>query len=150
MSIKDIIREDMNQARKNNDVLSKRVYSMALDAIMKAEKNAMHDFTDEEIVAANMPAITTPAIIGGKKEVDKVINMFSALEPVRCEVGKSCLPTIPINTATSKDITTHTIAILLDGLSSFSDLIAINLSKTCGIPKYPKPQASVDITVRKP
>lgn len=50
MSIKDIIREDMNQARKNNDVLSKRVYSMALDAIMKAEKNAMHDFTDEEIV----------------------------------------------------------------------------------------------------
>ena len=51
MSIKDIIRDDMNQARKNNDVLSKRVYSMALDAIMKAEKNAMHDFTDEEIVA---------------------------------------------------------------------------------------------------
>ena len=50
MSIKDTIREDMNQARKNNDVLSKRVYSMALDAIMKAEKNAMHDFTDEEIV----------------------------------------------------------------------------------------------------
>lgn len=50
MSIKDIIREDMNQARKNNDALSKRVYSMALDAIMKAEKNAMHDFTDEEIV----------------------------------------------------------------------------------------------------
>lgn len=50
MSIKDIIRNDMNQARKNNDVLSKRVYSMALDAIMKAEKNAMHDFTDEEIV----------------------------------------------------------------------------------------------------
>ena len=50
MSIKDTIRDDMNQARKNNDVLSKRVYSMALDAIMKAEKNAMHDFTDEEIV----------------------------------------------------------------------------------------------------
>lgn len=50
MSIKDTIREDMNKARKNNDVLSKRVYSMALDAIMKAEKNAMHDFTDEEIV----------------------------------------------------------------------------------------------------
>ena len=51
MSIKDTIREDMNKARKNNDALSKRVYSMALDAIMKAEKNAMHDFTDEEIVA---------------------------------------------------------------------------------------------------
>lgn len=51
MSIKDVIRDDMNQARKNNDALSKRVYSMALDAIMKAEKNAMHDFTDEEIVA---------------------------------------------------------------------------------------------------
>ena len=50
MSIKDTIREDMNKARKNNEVLSKRVYSMALDAIMKAEKNAMHDFTDEEIV----------------------------------------------------------------------------------------------------
>ena len=50
MSIKDTIREDMNKARKNNDALSKRVYSMALDAIMKAEKNAMHDFTDEEIV----------------------------------------------------------------------------------------------------
>ena len=50
MSIKDVIRDDMNQARKNNDALSKRVYSMALDAIMKAEKNAMHDFTDEEIV----------------------------------------------------------------------------------------------------
>lgn len=51
MSIKDTIRDDMNKARKNNDALSKRVYSMALDAIMKAEKNAMHDFTDEEIVA---------------------------------------------------------------------------------------------------
>ena len=50
MSIKDTIREHMNPARKNNDALSKRVYSMALDAIMKAEKNAMHDFTDEEIV----------------------------------------------------------------------------------------------------
>ena len=50
MSIKDTIREDMNKARKNNDALFKRVYSMALDAIMKAEKNAMHDFTDEEIV----------------------------------------------------------------------------------------------------
>lgn len=50
MSIKDTIRDDMNKARKNNDALSKRVYSMALDAIMKAEKNAMHDFTDEEIV----------------------------------------------------------------------------------------------------
>ena len=51
MSIKNTIRENMNQARKNNDALSKKVYSIALDAITKAEKNALHEFTDGETIS---------------------------------------------------------------------------------------------------
>ena len=39
-------------------------------------------------------------------------------------------PTIPINTATLRDITTHIVATLLESLSLFSSSIAINLNKT--------------------
>ena len=38
-------------------------------------------------------------------------------------------PTIPINTATVREITTHTLATLLDNFNLFSSSIAINLNK---------------------
>ena len=50
MSIKDTIRDNMNQARKTNDTLSRKIYSMALDAITKAEKKVLKDYTDEEVI----------------------------------------------------------------------------------------------------
>ena len=44
-------------------------------------------------------------------------------------------PITPINTATAMEMTTHTVAILLDIFSLFSSSIAINLSKIWGMPK---------------
>ena len=77
--------------------------------------------SDELIVAARIPAITKPANIGGKKLVERVINIFSAVVFVRSALPiisglfiKRTLPTIPINTATASEITTQIIAILLD------------------------------------
>jgi hypothetical protein len=56
--------------------------------------------------------------------------MLSAEVWVRWVVGKRCLPRIPIKTATPSEITTHTIAILLEETSSFSRLIAIKRRST--------------------
>jgi hypothetical protein len=48
------------------------------------------------------------------------------------------------------DRTTQTEAIRLEVVSSFSFRIAINLSRICGIPKYPRPHASAETIGRKP
>jgi hypothetical protein len=42
------------------------------------------------------------------------------------------------------------LAILRDIVNSDSFLIAMNLSRICGIPKYPRPHASVDTIGRNP
>ena len=59
-------------------------------------------------------------------------------------------PIIPISTATAMEITTQMDATLLEIFSLLSSSIAINRSKICGIPKYPRPQASVDTMVIRP
>lgn len=50
MSIKDTIRNNMNQARKTNDPLLRKIYSMALDVITKAEKKDLKEYADNEII----------------------------------------------------------------------------------------------------
>ena len=82
------------------------------------------------MVAARIPAITNPARIGGRKDSASVTKIFSASVALRCAVGKISLPTIPINTATVREIKTHTMAILLDIFSSRSLRIAMKRSST--------------------
>ena len=55
------------------------------------------------------------------------------------------LPTMPINTATAMEITTHTDATLRESFSLLSSSIAIKRSRICGIPKYPSPHAIMDM-----
>ena len=50
MEIKNIIREEMYKALKNHDNLQKKIYSLALDIILKEEKNKKHELSNDEIV----------------------------------------------------------------------------------------------------
>ena len=59
-------------------------------------------------------------------------------------------PIIPMKIATVIEITTHTLAILLDIFSLFSSLIPIKRRRICGIPKYPSPHARVEAMVSAP
>ena len=86
--------------------------------------------SDELIVAAKIPAITNPAINEGSKLDDSTIKMLSESLYVKSVVGNNALPIIPMATAAPKEITTQTVAILLDVFNSLESLIAINLSNT--------------------
>ena len=59
-------------------------------------------------------------------------------------------PTIPIRIAIAMEIGAHIEAIRLETLIFSVSSIAMNLTRICGIPKYPSPQAAVDIIVRNP
>ena len=89
------------------------------------------------MVAARMPAITTPANSGGSRSCDNTINTFSALLLLRSEgsVGASDRPNTPITTAANSEITTQTVAIRLDFFSWLDLRMAINRSNTWGTPK---------------
>ena len=50
MSLKETIRTNMYSAMKAKNTENKRVYSMMLDVIQKAEKDKKKEFTDDEIV----------------------------------------------------------------------------------------------------
>ena len=50
MSIKTEIRSNMYAAMKANNKDNKQVYAMMLDTIQKAEKNALREFDDNEII----------------------------------------------------------------------------------------------------
>ena len=102
------------------------------------------------MVAAKIPAITIPARKGTKNSADINIKIFSESLCVRNALGKITLPIMPMAMAANKDIAHHTTAILLDLPSSLESLIAMNLISTWGIPKYPRPQERVDITVSNP
>ena len=54
-------------------------------------------------------------------------------------------PTIPIMTETAIEISTQVVATLLESESFFSSSIAMNLKRICGIPKYPRPHARVEM-----
>ena len=102
------------------------------------------------MVAARMPAMTRPASTGGSRLVESRINTFSASDAVVSDVGKRARPIRPMNTATDREITTHTVAMRRDCFSSFSLRIAMNRRSTWGIPKYPSPHASVETMLRGP
>ena len=50
MSIKNDIRNNMYAAMKSNNKEDKQIYANLLDAIQKAEKRELRDFTDDEVV----------------------------------------------------------------------------------------------------
>jgi hypothetical protein len=108
--------------------------------LAKAEAAINKYESDELIVAASMPAITIPANNGKKKLVDIRIKILSDALCVRKASGYSTLPIIPIATAAVREISHQIVAILLEKVSSFVFLIAINFNKTCGMPKYPSPR----------
>lgn len=49
MSIREDVRSKMYSAMKANNKADKTIYSMLLDNILKAEKSAGHEFTDDEV-----------------------------------------------------------------------------------------------------
>ena len=102
------------------------------------------------MVAARMPAITSPARAAGSRLVERRMKIFSASEAVVRAVGKRVRPTTPMNTATVREITTHTVAMRREAFSSPSRRMAMNRSSTWGIPKYPRPQARVERMERRP
>ena len=55
------------------------------------------------------------------------------------------LATSPIRQDAASEMITHTIAIFLDFLISESLFTAINLIRICGIPKYPRPHARLEM-----
>ena len=87
------------------------------------------------MVAARIPAITSPAIIGGNRLVESSMNIFSEAEEVSSAVGYSERPITPIKTETPREITTQTVAMRRERVSSFSLRIAIKRNSTWGIPK---------------
>ncbi len=104
------------------------------------------------MVAARIPAMITPARSGWKRSCARLAKTFSAplWERSAASVGKSFRPRIPIKTATESETTTQTVAIRRERVSSSPRRIAIKRSRTCGIPKYPSPQESVERIVRNP
>lgn len=50
MEIKNIIREEMYKALKNHDNLQKKIYSLALDVILKEEKNKKQELSNDEVI----------------------------------------------------------------------------------------------------
>ena len=54
------------------------------------------------------------------------------------------LPMTPMRIATPIAIKTQTVAMRRERASFFESLIAMNLSRMCGMPKYPRPHAIVD------
>ena len=109
---------------------------MPWNMFFDTEEAAISRYESEElIVAARIPAITKPAIMGGKKLVESLMKIFSESALVRNSFGKSFLPIIPMKTAIAREIITQTIAILLDAPNSLSLRIAIKRRSTWGIPK---------------
>ena len=87
------------------------------------------------MVAARMPAMTTPANSGCISTEAMEEKIFSASEAVRWAVGSMARPMTPIITAADREITTHTVAIRRDYFSSPARRMAMNRSSTWGIPK---------------
>ena len=106
-----------------------------------------------DIVDARIPESTTPAITAKMapwlaRRSDIFIITVSESEPESAGMQPSPLiasPTTPIQTDTAIEIRTQTVATLLESESFFSSSIAMNLSRICGIPKYPSPHARVEM-----
>ena len=101
------------------------------------------------MVAAKIPAITIPARKGTKNSADINIKIFSESLCVRNALGKITLPIMPMAMAANKDIAPHN-----SYSSGSAQFIGISDShefdQYMGIPKYPRPQERVDITVSNP
>ena len=104
------------------------------------------------MVAARIPDMITPAIIGGRSFPQTMMKMFSAPEEERSasSVGSSALPIIPIATAAKREMMTQTVAMRRLMVISEVFLAAIKRRRTWGIPKYPSPQLRVERTVMIP
>ena len=63
------------------------------------------------------------------------MNTFSASEAVVSAVGYRERPIRPISTATVSEISTHTVAIRRERVSSLSRRMAMKRNSTWGIPK---------------
>ena len=97
-----------------------------------------------DMVAARMPARIKPATMLNKTPfwlIKCVIcTMMVSLSPLLASRGTRpalvmALPTMPINTATAMEITTHTLAIRRLSLSLSSSSMAIKRSRIWGMPK---------------
>ena len=93
------------------------------------------------IVDARIPARITPAISANTAPFSasrlEILMMIVSLS-ARLSIAPLFViarPTKPINTATAREITTQTVATLLDVFNCLLSLIAINLRRICGIPK---------------
>ena len=78
----------------------------------KAEAAINRYESEELIVAARIPAMTTPARIAGSKDSESTIKTFSAELAVFsvASTGKSARPMRPIDTAANSEMMTHTVA----------------------------------------
>ena len=56
----------------------------------------------------------------------------------------TALPIMPMHTATVMEMTTHTEAMRRDSFSSSSFRMAMKRTRMWGMPKYPRPQASME------
>ena len=72
------------------------------------------------MVAARIPAMTSPASTAGSKLVESRIKTFSDADEVSSSVGYKVRPMTPINTATTREMNTQTVAMRRERVSSFS------------------------------
>lgn len=98
---------------------------------------------EEELLmdAARIPVLIRPQKKLGKRILHRNTKIFSAEDWVKNSDGKQALPKSPMHIAQVRDITSQVTAITLDAPTSLGLLIPIKRTKTCGIPKYPRPQA---------
>ena len=84
-----------------------------------------------------MPAITPPAASGGKSDWLTTMKIFSAELAVLSDscTGNMARPIMPMYTAAVSEMTTQTVAMRRERLSSLPRRMAIKRSSTCGIPK---------------
>ena len=84
------------------------------------------------MVAARMPAMTMPARRGWNRSWDRLAKTFSApLWVAKAgSVGRMYLPRTPMNTAAVREMTTQTVAMRRERLSSEPLRMAMNRSST--------------------
>ena len=103
----------------------------------KLDEAARSCESDVDIVAASIPARTTPARRAtanpfSPRSPASLTIIVSDPEPVRGSIAPALVtlyPTIPITIATASDITTQVVAILLESFSFSRSSIAMNLRR---------------------
>lgn len=119
MSLKDTIRSKMYECMKENNKADKAVYSMLLDNIQKAEKNALCNYTDDDIIRVIQKQVKQ---CNETLEFAKKGNKAGIVTETENEIAI-------LSTFLPKMMTAEEIAIFIDGIADEIEPIKNNKGK---------------------